>query len=152
MVYSLVIDGVFGGVGSVLGFLPFIVTLFFFPSLLVIFVYRNSLQGLGYSREAMLAGVFELIGRVFVASLLVGRFGFTAACFASPAAWVAASALLLTLYWLKMGALIRREQALERVRGAKEAAAETEKEEDEPLRRSPRWRLKNRRVAGAVKG
>ena len=85
---------------------------FFFPSLLLIFVFRNSLQGLGYSREAMLAGVFELFGRVGVAVLLVGRFGFTAACFASPAAWVAADLLLLTLYWVKMGHLAAREKAL----------------------------------------
>ena len=34
VVHSLVIDGVFGGVGSVLSFLPFIVTLFLFLSLL----------------------------------------------------------------------------------------------------------------------
>ena len=34
VVHSLVIDGIFAGVGSVLGFLPTIVTLFFFPSLL----------------------------------------------------------------------------------------------------------------------
>ena len=87
---------------------------FFFPSLLIIFIFRNSLQGLGYSREAMLAGVFELIGRVIVASFLVGRYGFTAACFASPAAWVAADALLLTLYRVKMTHLARREKALQR--------------------------------------
>ena len=87
---------------------------FFFPSLLIIFIFRNSLQGLGYSREAMLAGVFELIGRVIVASFLVERFGFTAACFASPAAWVAADALLLTLYRAKMGHLVRRERAMAR--------------------------------------
>lgn len=34
MVQSLVIDGIFGGVGGVLSFLPIIVTLFFFLSLL----------------------------------------------------------------------------------------------------------------------
>ena len=31
VVHSLIIDGIFTGVGSVLGFLPVIVTLFFFP-------------------------------------------------------------------------------------------------------------------------
>ena len=31
VVHSLIIDGVFAGVGSVLSFLPIIVTLFFFP-------------------------------------------------------------------------------------------------------------------------
>ena len=97
---------------------------------MLIFIYRNSLQGLGYSREAMLAGVFELIGRVAVASLLVGRFGFTAACFASPAAWVAADALLLSLYKIKMAHLLRREKALKRTGGTaaeKEAEAPAER-------------------------
>ena len=68
---------------------------------------------------------------------------------------MAAGALLLTLYWLKMGALIRREQALERVHGPAEDALDAETEENAEnarLRRLPRWGLKNRRVAGAVKG
>ena len=34
VLHSLVIDGIFNGVGSVLSFLPIIVTLFFFLSLL----------------------------------------------------------------------------------------------------------------------
>lgn len=34
VLYSLVIDGIFSGVGSVLSFLPIIVTLFFFLSML----------------------------------------------------------------------------------------------------------------------
>ena len=34
VVHSLIIDGVFAGVGSVLSFLPIIVTLFFFLSIL----------------------------------------------------------------------------------------------------------------------
>ena len=105
---------------------------FFFPSLLVIFVLRNSLQGLGYSREAMLAGVFELFGRVGVASLLVGRYGFTAACFASPAAWVAADILLLTLYWIKMGHLVKQEKALGH--WPDEKAGEPARRQSHPLR------------------
>ena len=57
VVYSLVIDGVFAGVGSVLGFLPIIVTLFFFLSILedtgymarIAFVMDKSLRRLGLS-------------------------------------------------------------------------------------------------------
>ena len=57
VVYSLVIDGVFAGVGSVLGFLPIIVTLFFFLSILedtgymarIAFVMDKPLRRLGLS-------------------------------------------------------------------------------------------------------
>ena len=40
--------------------------IFYFP-LAIILVYRNSLQGLGFSNSAMLAGVFELVARSAVA-------------------------------------------------------------------------------------
>ena len=53
--------------------------IFYFP-LAIILVYRNSLQGLGFSNSAMLAGVFELVARSAVAWLLVGTFGFVAVC------------------------------------------------------------------------
>ncbi len=57
IVHSLVIDGVFAGVGSVLGFLPIIVTLFFFLSILedsgymarVAFVMDKALRKIGLS-------------------------------------------------------------------------------------------------------
>ncbi len=57
VVYSLVIDGVFAGVGSVLSFLPIIVTLFFFLSILedtgymarIAFVMDKPLRKLGLS-------------------------------------------------------------------------------------------------------
>ena len=61
VVHSLVIDGVFGGVGSVLSFLPFIVTLFFFLSLLedsgymarVAFVIDKLLRKIGLSGRSI---------------------------------------------------------------------------------------------------
>lgn len=57
VIHSLVIDGIFSGVGSVLGFLPIIVTLFFFLSLLedsgymarVAFVMDKLLRKIGLS-------------------------------------------------------------------------------------------------------
>lgn len=57
VVYSLIIDGVFAGVGSVLSFLPIIVTLFFFLSILedtgymarIAFVMDKPLRKLGLS-------------------------------------------------------------------------------------------------------
>lgn len=61
VVHSLVIDGVFSGVGSVLSFLPFIITLFFFLSLLedsgymarVAFIMDKPLRRLGLSGRSI---------------------------------------------------------------------------------------------------
>lgn len=74
----------------------------FYPVLTLIFIFRNSLQGLGSGIPAMTAGIFELVGRSFVAFCLVGAFGFNAVCFANPAAWVAADLLLLPVYFVVM--------------------------------------------------
>ena len=59
--HSLVIDGIFTGVGSVLSFLPIIVTLFFFLSLMedsgyvarVAFVMDKLLRKIGFPEEAL---------------------------------------------------------------------------------------------------
>ena len=71
--------------------------LFFFPLSLVNIV-RFIIQGMGFSSLAMLAGLFEMAARGGI-SLLVPVFGFPAACFASPAAWVLADLFLLPTYF-----------------------------------------------------
>lgn len=67
----------------------------FYPVLAVLFVLRNSLQGMGYSLLPMSAGILELVARVAAALFLVTSFGFTGVCLASPVAWVAADILLV---------------------------------------------------------
>ena len=57
---------------------------------------------MGYSGEAMLAGVSELLARVLVAFVLVGRIGFSGVCCANPSAWVFADVVLLVLYFREM--------------------------------------------------
>lgn len=74
----------------------------FYWALLFIMIYRNALQGLGYSRITMVAGIFEMIGRTFVAFVLVGPFGFKGACFANPSAWIMAIILLIPVYFRVM--------------------------------------------------
>lgn len=70
----------------------------FFPGFLCIMVFRNALQGGGYSRVAMLAGVFEAAARVFVALWLIPAFGFAGACASHPMAWGLAVAFLIPAY------------------------------------------------------
>lgn len=73
----------------------------FYMFLSVLFILRNTLQGLGYSILPMMAGVSELVARTLVSVLFVGKYGYEAACLASPVAWIFADVLLITTYVLK---------------------------------------------------
>ena len=64
----------------------------------MIFVLRNALQGMGMSIHAMIAGAFELVARGVMGYVFVRRFGFAAACFANPVAWIAADVFLVPMY------------------------------------------------------
>ncbi len=78
-----------------------IVSAFYIP-LLFVNLLRFSIQGMGFSNYAMLAGVMEMIARGALALLLVPKFGFDAVCFASPAAWIMADAFLVPMYFYGM--------------------------------------------------
>lgn len=70
----------------------------FYPVLALIYVLRNALQGVGFSKAAMLAGVFELVARTVMGLFIVPALGYDAVCFAHPAAWVMADVILIPLY------------------------------------------------------
>lgn len=72
-------------------------SLFFIP-LLIVNVYRNGLQGMGYGLLPMTAGIAELIGRSAAAAAGAYFKSFTGICLASPSAWVLAGGLLLIMY------------------------------------------------------
>ncbi|MBO5146808.1 MAG: MATE family efflux transporter [Lachnospiraceae bacterium] len=78
--------------------------LFYFPLALVNIV-RFMIQGMGFGAFAILAGVLEMAARTLIGIVFVPMFGFTAACFASPLAWIFADAFLIPAYfsvWRKM--------------------------------------------------
>ncbi len=70
---------------------------FYFPLSLVNIV-RFMIQGMGFSPLATCAGVLEMTARGFI-SYMVGIFGYNAACFASPAAWIFADLFLIPAYF-----------------------------------------------------
>jgi Na+-driven multidrug efflux pump len=72
----------------------------FYAPLSLIFVFRNAIQGMGYSVPAMAAGLFELAARAIVALGFVRSVGFTAAALANPMAWIAADIFLIPMYLL----------------------------------------------------
>ena len=70
----------------------------FFVPLGALIVWRYSIQGLGFSTLAMMAGVAEMVARTAVAILLVPVLGYFGAELANPAAWIAACLFLYPAY------------------------------------------------------
>ena len=67
----------------------------------VLFVFRNTLQGLGFTYANMIAGAGEFCGRIAVALLFTPLIGFNAICYAGPVAWLLADIPLLVIYLRK---------------------------------------------------
>lgn len=77
-------------------FLPICgVTIIFVDAL---FVIRNAVQGMGRPMLPMISGIVEMVLRIVIISLLIGRFGFKAAAYAEVGAWV--GALIINVYAL----------------------------------------------------
>ena len=70
----------------------------FYFLLALVNIFRFLIQGMGFSPLATLAGVLEMAARAGLACL-VPVFGFTAACFSSPVAWLLADAFLVPAYF-----------------------------------------------------
>ena len=68
-------------------------------ALALVNIVRFMIQGMGFSAFAVIAGVFEMFARAAFGFLLVPLFGFTAACFASPVAWILADVFLIPAYF-----------------------------------------------------
>ena len=86
------------------------IAVFFIP-LGLIFIYRNTLQGMGDGFMPMMAGVAELVMRAFVAFYLAGRLGYLGICLAGPIAWIGADIPLMLTYYVRMHRIKKREQA-----------------------------------------
>ncbi len=67
----------------------------------VLFVMRNTLQGLGFTFANSVAGTGEFFGRLLVAFVLTPLIGFDAICYAGPAAWLLADIPLIIIYIYK---------------------------------------------------
>lgn len=65
-------------------------------------VLRFLIQGVGFTQQAVFAGVFETIARCFVGFAVVRWIGYTAICLANPAAWLLADCFLVPIYFHDM--------------------------------------------------
>ena len=71
----------------------------FYPLLTLVNVVRFTIQGMGFSMFAILAGVMEMVARGVVGVLLVPVWGFLGAALGSPLAWLFADAFLVPAYF-----------------------------------------------------
>lgn len=69
---------------------------------------RLTVQGLGYSRIAVLAGLSELVARGLMSLFVIPAFGFLGACFTDQTAWLAACIVLIAVYMAIMRRLRRQ--------------------------------------------
>lgn len=97
--------------GNVRQFL-LICSAFYFPLALVNII-RFTIQGLGYSKLAIVAGVCEMAARALVGAFLVPVAGYIGACFASPAAWIFADLFLIPAYVCVMKDLQKKAAGLQ---------------------------------------
>lgn len=67
----------------------------------VLFVFRNTLQGLGFTYSNTIAGAGEFFGRLAVALIFTPLIGFNAICYAGPVAWLLADIPLVVIYLKK---------------------------------------------------
>ena len=82
--------------------------LFLFHGSLMIF--RNTLQGMGYSLHAVLSGVWELAGRSLGSLLAFHGLGYLAICFSNPMAWAFALCYCVILVTIMIGKAQRQDK------------------------------------------
>lgn len=85
------------------------VSIFYIP-LGLIFIYRNTLQGVGESFVPMMAGFAEMIARTVVAFTLPLLLDFTGIALADPAAWIAACVPLIITYYKRINIIMIEKQ------------------------------------------
>ena len=88
--------------------------LFYFPLALVNIV-RFMIQGMGFGFFAIIAGVLEMAARTLVGAVFVPIFGYNAACFASPLAWIFADCFLIPAYFVVWNRMKRHKEAYRQV-------------------------------------
>lgn len=72
----------------------------FYCLLTLVNTVRFTIQGMGFSSLAIIAGVMEIIARGIAGMLLVPAFGYLGACYSSPLAWLLADAFLIPAFFL----------------------------------------------------
>ena len=94
---SLLLEGT-EQIGYAVEFMPICGVMLFAVDLL--FVYRSTVQGMGFPLLPMLSGILEMVLRIGTISLLIGTAGFRATAYAEALAWTGALLLNMIAYYV----------------------------------------------------
>jgi len=81
----------------------------FYIFLSMLFIIRQSLVGMGDSLTPTIAGIMELVMRIFAAIILGNTFGFIGICFSNPLAWIGAFIPLIIAFFIRMKKLLKQD-------------------------------------------
>ena len=89
-----------GDINDILGYARtyIIINGAFYIPLAMIFIFRNAMQGCGYSILPMMGGVVELISRCILAVVATKLVSYEGVCMANAAAWFSAGVFLMFAY------------------------------------------------------
>ena len=82
-------------------------TLFYF-FLGQIFIFRNTLQGMGEAFLPLVASIAELLVRSFAAVYLAVKFGYYGIFYAGPIAWILASTIMASGYYANLFKIVKK--------------------------------------------
>lgn len=71
-------------------------------SISFLFLVRDTLQGMGYTFVPMLSGVLEMVARIAVVVLFIGKYGFVSIALAEVSAWASAFVLNAVALYVKL--------------------------------------------------
>lgn len=76
-----------------------------------IFIFRNAMQGCGFSFMAMVGGIVELISRFVVATIATSRESYAGVCAADPITWLVTGVFLAIAYHFTVERMDRAKKA-----------------------------------------
>jgi len=79
----------------------------------ILFIVRYTLQGLGNQKAPTIAGIAELLMRVFAGIVLIRLFGFYGAAMANPLAWIGSVLVLVSTWNFEIKRLREKKDALD---------------------------------------
>ena len=103
-----------GDISAMLGYVRTYLLLsgIFYIPLGMIFIYRNILQGAGYSFAPMMGGAVELICRSIVAFIAAKSMSYVGICMANVTAWLVTGIYLMISYIVIMKRIERKDSVL----------------------------------------
>lgn len=82
-----------------------------------IFIFRNAMQGCGFSFMAMTGGIVELICRAIISTIASHRMSFAGVCLGDPLTWLITGIFFLIAYIFSVKKMVKDKEAFNKQKG-----------------------------------